>query len=122
MPSPGIVARVARARRSLEKLRWIASRPYEEYMSDEDLRVLAERYLHILLEAILDLAAFMAARRGIARGPTYRDVVEAVISAGLVPEEAPGTDEEHSRYEGYTCPWLCRDKARYTLRDAEEQP
>ncbi len=87
MPSPGIVARVTRARRSLEKLRWITSRPYEEYMSDEDIRVLAERYLHILLEAILDLAAFIAARRGIARGPTYRDVVEAVISAGLVPQE-----------------------------------
>ncbi len=44
MSSPGIVARVTRARRSLEKLRWIASRPYEEYMSDEDIRVLAERY------------------------------------------------------------------------------
>ena len=43
-----------------------------------------------MLEAILDLAAFIAACRGIARGPTYRDVGEAVISAGLVPQELQG--------------------------------
>ena len=41
----------------------------------------------MLLEAILDPAAFVAARRGLARGPSYRSVVEAVVRAGVVPEE-----------------------------------
>ncbi|BEP17852.1 DUF86 domain-containing protein [Pyrofollis japonicus] len=87
MPSPGLVARISRARRSLERLRKIARHSFEEYMGDEDLQALAERHLHVLLEAILDLAAFIAARRGLARGPTYRDIVEAVIEAGVVPKE-----------------------------------
>ncbi|BES82860.1 type VII toxin-antitoxin system HepT family RNase toxin [Pyrodictium abyssi] len=87
MPSPGLVARVTRARRSLERLRRLASMPWEEYSVDEDAQALAERHLHILLESILDLAAFIAARRGLAWSPTYRGVVEALVASGLVPEE-----------------------------------
>ncbi len=91
MPTPGLEARLARARRSLERLKRIAETPWEQYAVDEDLQALAERHLHIVLEAILDLAAFIAARRGAARGPTYRDVIEAVEALGLVPEELRGS-------------------------------
>ena len=87
MPSPGLEARITRARRSLERLRRIAEIPWERYSVDEDLQTLAERHLHILLEAILDTAAFIAARKGLARGPTYRDVIKAVVEAGLIPEK-----------------------------------
>ncbi len=87
MPSPGLVARASRARRSLEKLRWIASIPWERYSSDEDLQALAERYLHILLESILGTAAFIAARKGLSRGPTYRDVMEAITSTEIISDE-----------------------------------
>ena len=45
MPSQGLVARVTRARRSLEKLRRIAEKPWREYSIDEDLQVLTERHL-----------------------------------------------------------------------------
>ena len=87
MPSPGLVTRASRARRSLEKLRWIASIPWERYSSDEDLQALAERYLHILLESILDTAAFIAARKGLSREPTYRDVMEAITSTEIISNE-----------------------------------
>ncbi len=70
---------------SLERLRRIAETPWEKYSVDEDLQALAERHLHILLESILDLAAFIAARRGLPRGPTYRDVARAVVDAGMIP-------------------------------------
>ena len=85
MPSPGLTARLARARRSLERLRRLARTPREEYMADEDAQALAERHLHILLEAILDLAAFIASRRGLARSPTYRGLMEALVAASVVP-------------------------------------
>ena len=85
MPSPGVTARAAKARRSLERLRRLARMPWEEYSADEDAQAIAERHLHILLESILDLAAFIASRRGLARSPTYRGVVEALIAAGVVP-------------------------------------
>jgi uncharacterized protein YutE (UPF0331/DUF86 family) len=85
VPSPGITARLERARRSFERLKRIADMPMEEYLRDEDAQALAERHFYILLEAILDTAAFIAARRGISSGPTYRDVVDPVISAGLIP-------------------------------------
>ena len=87
MPSPGLTARVARARRSIERLRRLASIAWEEYSADEDAQAPAERHLHILLESILDLAAFIAARLGLARGPTYRDVVKALIDNKVVPPQ-----------------------------------
>ena len=61
--------------------------PWDRYSSDEDAQALAERHLHILLESILDIAAFIAARKGLARGPTYRDVIRSIVEAGIVPAE-----------------------------------
>ena len=90
MPSPGLVARVTRARRSLERLRRLAQIPWERYSTDEDAQALAERHLHILLEAILDIAAFVAARLGASRSPTYRGVMEALVEAGIIPSELKG--------------------------------
>jgi len=87
VPSPGLAARVSRARRSVERLRKIALMPWSEYVVDEDAQALAERHLHILLESILDVASFIAARRGLCRGPTYRDVVKSILSNRLVPGE-----------------------------------
>ncbi len=84
MPSPGLVARITRARRSLERLRRLAEMSWEEYSSDEDAQVLTERHLHIVLEAILDLAAFIVARLGLAVGPTYRDTVKAIVAQGII--------------------------------------
>ena len=87
MPSPSLTARVVRARKSLERLRKIATMPWPEYSVDEDAQALTERHLHIVLESILDLAAFIAAKRGLSRGPTYRDVMKAVIVGGVIPKE-----------------------------------
>ena len=81
MPSPGLTARMVRARKSLERLRKIAAMPWPEYSVDEDGQVLAERHLHIVLKSILDLATLIAAKRGLSRGPTYRDVMRAVIAS-----------------------------------------
>ena len=103
MPSPGLTARVTRARRSLERLRRLAGMPWEEYSVNEDAQALAERHLHILLEAILDTAAFIAARRGLSRSPNYRGVMEALVEAGIIPRRAekPGTRSAwHEEYTG----------------------
>lgn len=87
MPSPGLVARISRARRSLEKLRKLAELSWDEYSSDEDAQALAERHLHILLEAILDIGAFIVSRRGLAGSPSYRGIVESLVKAGVIPRE-----------------------------------
>lgn len=86
----GLVARVTRARRSIERLKRIAERPWEEYSMDEDLQVLAERHLQILLEAILDTASYIAARLGIAGGPTYRHVMDSLLRNKIIPAELSG--------------------------------
>lgn len=90
MPSQGLVARVSRARKSLEKLRRIAEKPWDEYSVNEDLQVLTERHLQVLLEAILDIASYIAARLGIAKGPTYRHVMESLLNEGILPGELRG--------------------------------
>ena len=87
MPSPGLVARVSRARKAVEKLERIRNVPMEVYLTDEDLQALTERYLHILLESILDLGAFVLAKRGESVGTTYRDIIEGLIKIGIIPKE-----------------------------------
>jgi hypothetical protein len=69
VPSPGSEARVARAKKSLSRLRALASTPWEEYSVNEDAQTIAERHLHILLVSILDLVGFIAVRRGLSAGP-----------------------------------------------------
>ncbi len=56
-------------------------------MIDEDLQALSERYLHVLLEAILDLGAFVLAKKGLSIGTTYRDIIEGLIRAKVIPKE-----------------------------------
>ena len=85
MPSPGLEARLQRARYALERLRRASGVPWEDYIADRDLQDIVERNLHMLLEAILDLAAFIASRRGLVRAPTYRGVVEALLEEGVIP-------------------------------------
>jgi len=87
MPSPGLSARVTRARRSIERLKKVAEVPWEEYSRNEDLKTLTERHLHIVLECILELASFIASRMGLARSPTYRSIVRALIDAKVIPPE-----------------------------------
>ncbi len=87
MPSPGMVARFTRARRSIEKLRRIGMLDRREYMSSEDTLYVSERLLQILLQAILDIAGYVAARLGIARGPTYKDVIDAIVEYFGLEEE-----------------------------------
>ncbi|CCC82569.1 hypothetical protein [Thermoproteus tenax] len=54
MPSPGLANRASKAKRALEKLRRLAQLSWEEYSSNEDYQALAERYMHIFLEALLE--------------------------------------------------------------------
>lgn len=85
MPSPGLANRAAKAKRALEKLRRLAQLSWEEYSASEDYQALAERYMHIFLEALLDLASFVAVRQKRLKGATYRDAMEAVLD--LIPPE-----------------------------------
>ena len=90
MPSPGLEARLQRARYAVERLKRAAEVPWEEYIADRDLQDIVERNLHILLEAILDLAAFIASRRGLARVTTYRGLMKSLVENGIVPRELAG--------------------------------
>jgi len=87
MPSPGLVNRIAKAQKSIKKLRKIAEIPYEKYIIDEDLQAIAERHLHILLESILDLSSFIASELKIPVEQTYRGVIQALLNENIIPRE-----------------------------------
>lgn len=90
MPSPGLEARLQRARYAIERLRRAARTPWEDYITNRDLQDIVERNLHILLEAILDLAAFIASRRGLVRAATYKGLMEALVENNIIPREMAG--------------------------------
>ncbi len=87
MPSPGLEARLQRARYALERLRRAARTPWEDYIADRDLQDIVERNLHILLEAILDLAAYIASRRGFVREASYKGLMKALLENNIIPRE-----------------------------------
>jgi len=87
VPSLGLMNRIAKAQKSIKKLRKIASLPYEEYIIDEDLQALTERYLHILLESILDLSSFIASELKIPSEQTYRGVIQALLNENIIPKD-----------------------------------
>ena len=68
------------------RLKRLARVPWEEYSVNEDAPALAERHLHILLEAILGIAAFTVSAAA-SRGARPAGVMEALVGANIVPGE-----------------------------------
>ncbi|MBI3891032.1 MAG: DUF86 domain-containing protein [Candidatus Wallbacteria bacterium] len=72
----------------LERLQRYGNTSRDEFLGDEDKRVAAERYLHLALECVLDLANHVIADRGLATpesyGSSFRVLCEAsLLEAGL---------------------------------------
>ena len=59
----------------------------ERFTSEPALHHLAERYLHLACESVLDIAQHVIANRGYTQASSYRNAIEVLEEEGLIDED-----------------------------------
>lgn len=76
--------RVERFEKGLELLEEIVAVEFEEYTDDLRLQSISERNLQICIEAIIDLANVIIAKKGLRVPSTYKDTVKVLQENGIL--------------------------------------
>jgi uncharacterized protein YutE (UPF0331/DUF86 family) len=77
-----LAARLDALERYLVELRAFGGRTREEFISSPALHHLAERYLHLACECVLDIAHHLISELGLRQPTSYRDAIEVLREAG----------------------------------------
>lgn len=72
-------------RDTVRRLEEIRGQGREAFLSDPIVQSASERYLQIGIEAMLDLAAHIIAREGLAVATTYRAAMETLLKEDILP-------------------------------------
>lgn len=72
-------------REAVRRLEEIRARGREGFLTDPILQPAAERNLQVAIEAILDTASHILAREGLGVPKTYREAMEILLRAGILP-------------------------------------
>ena len=70
----------------LEKTRAFRKFAREDFIRDDSVHALAERYLHLAMEAVLDVGNHLIADRGLPVPDTFKGVFKTLADAGLLPD------------------------------------
>jgi uncharacterized protein YutE (UPF0331/DUF86 family) len=82
----------------LAELRSFRDVSREQFTGEPALHHLAERYLHLACEAVLDIAQHVIADRGYPQASSYRNAIEVLEEEGLIDE---GLSERLQRWMGF---------------------
>ena len=85
MPPPGVKARVDRFWRSVERLKAIFRSGREVFLVDEDKVDAAERNPQVVVEAMIDVGAFLASSMRWETPKSYGDVGEYWLGEACMP-------------------------------------
>ena len=80
-----LATRLSKLREALRRLRPIAAKPYDDYMASEIDRALAEHYLRLSLEAMLDAGNHLIASAGFRKPLQLRDIPLISAKTALLP-------------------------------------
>lgn len=82
-----LVSRLSALEGYLAKLEAFARYSREEFLGDEDVHHLAERYLHLACECMLDVAQHVISDMGYRQPEGYRDTMDVLREEGLFDED-----------------------------------
>jgi uncharacterized protein YutE (UPF0331/DUF86 family) len=82
----------------LAELRTFQNVPREQFIEEPALHHLAERYLHLACEAVLDIAQHVIADQGFPQATSYRNSIEVLQREGLIDREL---SERLQRWMGF---------------------
>ncbi|HZD05273.1 MAG TPA: DUF86 domain-containing protein [Longimicrobiales bacterium] len=77
-------------RERLRRLREIEGGGWERFEGDPLLQDAAVRNLQTSIEAVLDMANHIVARGGLGTPVSYRETIELMVEAGVLPHERAG--------------------------------
>ncbi|MBN1455700.1 MAG: DUF86 domain-containing protein [Methanomicrobia archaeon] len=94
--------KIARKLRNMQKyvefLKSYRSIPTERLEEDYELRSAIERNLQLAIESSLDIGEYLIAARGLRKPETYREVLEILGEAGILPEEFAARFSEAAKF------------------------
>src|SRR5512143_204595 len=79
-----LATRLSKLREALRRLRPIAAKPHDDYMASEIERALAEHYLRLSLEAMLDAGNHLIAATGFRKPLQLRDIPLILSENGVI--------------------------------------
>jgi len=85
----GVLAhRLAVAEEQTRRLKELGQQlSYEKFSSDENARIIAERRLHLCLEALMDAGLRLVSLMGLERPERYRDLPSLLVKLGVLSGE-----------------------------------
>jgi uncharacterized protein YutE (UPF0331/DUF86 family) len=82
-----VATRLSKLRDNLRKLRKVAAKPQDEYLSSDTEKALAEHYLRLSLEAMLDTGNHVIAVQGYRKPLKLREIPIILAENGVIPRE-----------------------------------
>ncbi len=78
-------------RQTVAQLETLRARGRQAFLSDPILQAAAIRYLQVGIEAMLDIAHHIVAREGLGLPGSYREAIELLLGAKVLPPEQRST-------------------------------
>ena len=82
----------------LAELRSFRAYSREQFIAEPALHHLAERYLHLACEAVLDIAQHVIADQGYSQATSYRNAIEVLEEEGMIDQDL---SERLKRWMGF---------------------
>lgn len=76
-------SKIARIRKNVKELKKLAALPYQKYVDDFRNTSLAERLLHVTIQAMLDIGSHIIAEESLGEPLEYRDIF-ILLSKGKI--------------------------------------
>lgn len=82
-----ILRKVAKLKEYVDELRLADDINWEKYQKNIRDRAFVERYIHIAIQTVFDIAGHIISYQGWKEPETYRETFSALASHGVLPEE-----------------------------------
>ena len=82
-----IASRLSALNRYCERLAGFRQLSREEFLADEDVYQLAERYLHLVCESMLDIAQHVISDVGFRQPEDYKDTMEVLREEAILDDK-----------------------------------
>lgn len=86
-----IQSKIARIQRNIRELKKLGKLTYKNYVGDIRNTAMAERLLHVTIEAMLDIGSHIIAEESLGEPLEYKDVFKLLTKAKILPSEKEET-------------------------------
>lgn len=78
-------SKITRIRKNLKELKKLAALSYDDYSKNDLNKAIAERFLHVNIEAMLDIGSHIIAEEALGEPLEYRDIFLLLTKHKILP-------------------------------------